>query len=414
MAGETSTEDYFGMSDDDFLKINSPPTPAESDVGQQETAGATTTTTEAGTSIEQGEQHAETASEGAESTTTTDPTTSTAAAAVEEDGGPTTDRVEATKVTGADKDRGSDASTGSKDTSAADGDNKDASKTEAAADTSTETKVDFEGFFKKVMAPFKANGREIKLESPEEAIRLMQMGAGYGRKLQDLQPALKTLRMLEKNDLLDEGRLSFLIDINNKKPEAIKKLIAESGIDPLELNIGDNVTYTPTNHSVSDKEMALHSVLNDVQSTEAGQETIRVVNQTWDQESKSVLWESPELLNVINAQRENGVYDRITAEVERQKLLGQIPPTTPFLQAYKLAGDHLSKQATQSSSGSTTSQQPQVVAVRTAAPKAQVQNGEKAAAAASTKTVSQRSAHATVNPLEMADDDFLKTFKGRL
>ena len=51
----------------------------------------------------------------------------------------------------------------------------------------------------------------------------MQMGAGYGRKLQDMQPHLKTLRMLEKNNLLDEGKLSYLIDLDQKNPDAIKK-----------------------------------------------------------------------------------------------------------------------------------------------------------------------------------------------
>ena len=89
-------------------------------------------------------------------------------------------------------------------------------------------------------------------------------------------------------------------------------------------------------------------------------------------------------------------------------------------QAYKLAGDHL--QATngfktiqvpiQTLSGDTP--QPQVIATRTAAPKAQVQNGDKAAAAASTKTTPARKSGALVNPLEMADDEFLKQFKDRL
>src|SRR5690606_14448580 len=101
-------------------------------------------------------------------------------------------------------------------------------------------------------------------KTPEEAIRVMQLGAGYGRKLQDMQAHMKTLRMLEKNNLLDESKLSFLIDLEQKNPEAIKKLNKDSGIDPLDLNMDDNANYRPTNHSVSDTEVAFNEALKDV------------------------------------------------------------------------------------------------------------------------------------------------------
>lgn len=52
----------------------------------------------------------------------------------------------------------------------------------------------------------------MQVNSVDEAIQLMQMGANYTRKMQELQPHRKTLLMLENNGLLDEGKLSFLID----------------------------------------------------------------------------------------------------------------------------------------------------------------------------------------------------------
>lgn len=395
MAGDTETKDYLGMSDDDFLNA---PIPAPAPAGENEPEAASDAAV-----VEEPQVEAEVKVEaevdgGAVETDEDD-------VAAEDDKSKSEDEPEVHGSGEAEKPAEQKANDKPKDEAKPDAEK---AKTEAEP----EKKVNYEDFFKKVMAPFKANGREIKLETPDEAIRLMQMGAGYGRKLQDLQPALKTLRMLEKNDLLDEGKLSFLIDINNKNPDAIKKLIADSGIDPLDLNIGDNVSYTPTNRSVSDKEMVFQDTLKDIESHEGGQETIRIVNQTWDKESKSALWDQPQLLTIIQSQRENGVYDQIVAEMDRQKLLGTIPNNAPFLQAYKLAGDKLFPQApVQTQSGDTP--QPQVIATRTAAPKAQVQNGDKAAAAASTKS-STRKAGVTVNPLEMADDDFLKQFEGRL
>ncbi|RWB40466.1 MAG: hypothetical protein EOQ44_25345 [Mesorhizobium sp.] len=288
----------------------------------------------------------------------------------------------------------------------------------AAAAAAAAKPVDYEAFFKQVMAPFKANGRTIELKTPDEVIRLMQMGAGYGRKIQDMQPHLKVLRMLEKNNLLDEGRLSFLIDINQKNPEAIKKIIKDSGIDPLDLNIADNVSYVPKNHSVSDQEMAFQTALSDIQSHEHGQATLKTINETWDQESKSALFQEPEILGVIQAQRDNGIYDQVVAEIDRQKMLGQIAPSTPFLKAYKLAGDHLQAsngfKPVQIQTQPVVTPQPQVIATRAAAVKPPVANSELAAAASPTKTATTRKAATTVNPLEMADDVFLKQFEGRL
>lgn len=399
--------DYLGMSDDDFLKVNGP-----AEVEAEENSASTTTTEET------------TAEKATSETTSEDTNTSEEQANGSQD-------TSADDGTGA----GGDTSTGSDGKAAAtDGAAVEPGKTEPekpagdkTAVTGDPTKaeekpVDYEGFFKQVMAPFKANGREFTLKSPEEAIRLMQMGAGYGRKLQNLQPALKTLKMLEKADLLDEKKLSFLIDINNKNPDAIKKLIADSGIDPLELNIGDNVSYTPKDHSVSDKEMGLSGAMTDLQEQEGGQETLVAINREWDQESKALLWDQPQLLSIFHEQRVNGIYAQVTAEIDRQKVLGKIPHNTPFIEAYKIAGDYLTQTngfknvAPQASirTQSGAAPQTQVIATRAAAPKAQVQNNDKAAAAASTKTNPASKATTKVNPLEMADDDFIKAFEGRL
>ena len=283
------------------------------------------------------------------------------------------------------------------------------------------------GFYDQVMKPFKANGREIQLRTPEEAIRLMQMGAGYGRKLQDMQPHLKTLRMLEKNNLLDQKKLGFLIDINSKNPEAIKKLIKDSGIDPLDLNMDDNANYRPTDHSVSDNEVAFAEALKDVSSQPGGRETIQHINSTWDQKSKDFLWGNPEVLAVIQDQRTNGIYDVITAEIDRKKMLGEIAPTVPFLEAYKIAGDALVASKSLTQPGSEPAPQPtnpapaqmadqqagRVLGTRTAAPKSSATNSDKAKAAGS-PTNSSRKAKETINPLDMADDDFLKQFENRL
>ena len=96
-------------------------------------------------------------------------------------------------------------------------DNSDNTKTQDTDTKTTEPEkksikssgsVDYEAFYKKVMAPFKANGKMITLRSPEEAIQLMQQGANFTKKMQAIAPHRKLLIMLENNGLLDESKIN--------------------------------------------------------------------------------------------------------------------------------------------------------------------------------------------------------------
>ena len=210
-----------------------------------------------------------------------------------------------------------------------------------AKNTQPAGEVDYKAGYEQLMAPFKANGKTMQVKSVEEAIQLMQMGANYTRKMQELQPHRKTLLMLENNGLLDEGKLSFLIDLDKKNPEAIKKLLQDANINPLDVDMDKESTYQEGNHKVSDEEAQFRLVLDELNSNPVGRETLQTINSTWDQASKEVLWKQPEVMNTIHQQRENGIYARITAEIDRRRTLGQIQVGVPFLEAYRVVGDEL-------------------------------------------------------------------------
>ncbi|MFP3556417.1 hypothetical protein SB861_37740 [Paraburkholderia sp. SIMBA_049] len=285
------------------------------------------------------------------------------------------------------------------------------------------TTVNYEQFYKQVMAPFKANGKTIELRTPEEAVQLMQMGANYTRKMQDIQPHRKTLLMLENAQLLDPDKLSFLIDVSNGDQKAIQKLLKDKGVDPMSIDTSEDSNYLGGNHKVSDDEANFRTTLSDLGSSEEGKQTLQAVNSTWDQASKEVLWKQPDILTVIHQQRENGVYDRISTEVNRLQALGQIPAGTPFIQAYKAVGDVMQSQGKladlvkPSPAGSAetvhTHTQAEPVVTRVAAPKSSVANGEQASAAAATRSTPGK-AEKVVNPLALSDDEFLKQMQNRV
>lgn len=287
--------------------------------------------------------------------------------------------------------------------------------TESAETTAEAASTDYEAFYKQIMTPFKASGRTVELKTPEEAVQLMQMGANYTKKMQELAPHRKMLAMLQNNKL-DEGKLSYLIDLDKKDPEAIKKLIKDSGLDPMEIDTSIEPAYREGNHIVSDESISFDQTLEDMKSTPERKRTLEVMNGDWDQASKEALWKNPEIMTIIHDQRESGVYDRINTEVNRRRILGSIPANIPFLQAYKIVGDEMTAGNAFSDLHAPVVKQPQVVATRVVAPKVTVKNGERAAAASTNRSISAKAKVPVQNPLDMSDEDFLKLdqFAGRL
>ena len=284
-------------------------------------------------------------------------------------------------------------------------------KQEAAEKTPSE----YEAFYKQIMAPFKANGKLIQLQSVDEVIALMQMGANYTKKMQAIQTHKKYLMMLENNGLLDEQKLSFLIDLDKKNPEAIKKYLKDANIDPIDVDTSSEVNYKNGSHTITDQEVALDMAIKDVSAMAGGQETLQSVN-AWDTASKKVLWDNPDLLAVIHSQRENGIYGHICTEIERRKAIGQIGPHMSFLQAYRLVGDDLAARGAFKSITQPAQPAPMhvggrtPVAVRPAKTSTTKATDARVRAAAPTRS-SSRPANIPVNVLAMSDEEFLKLEK---
>lgn len=280
--------------------------------------------------------------------------------------------------------------------------------------------TDYKAFHDQVMAPFQANGKTIQLRSVDEAIQLMQQGANYTRKMQAIAPHRKVLMMLENNGLLDESKLSRLIDLEKKNPDAIRALVKEAGIDPLDIDVHGESTYTPGNHAVPDEAIAFQTTLDEVSSTPDGQETVRQITASWDPESKAELWKDPSILGTIHQQRISGVYDRVVAEIERQRTIGAIPANVSLLNAYRVIGERMTQAgafqdlvAAQQAAQRPAVQHPVATRVASTA-KPAVTNSGKVSAAAPTRTATPRRAEAFINPLAMSDDEFMKQFANRV
>lgn len=207
--------------------------------------------------------------------------------------------------------------------------------------------IDYKAEYEKLLSPFKANKKEMKVESVDEALHLMQMGVGYSEKMRDLKNDLRIVKTLKKNNLFDSEKINFLIDLDKGTPEAVTKFLKDNNIDPLELDLESETPYKPQTYTVSESEYNLDSTLDDIQGTETFERTIQELGSEdrWDKQSKEFLMKYPDLIRTINDQIGDGTYDQIWSVIERERMFGRLVGT-PGIEAYKMVGEALAANGT--------------------------------------------------------------------
>ena len=261
--------------------------------------------------------------------------------------------------------------------------------------------IDYKAEYEKLMAPFKANGTQIQAKSIEDAMSLMQMGANYHKKMAGLKPSLKIMKLLEKNDLLDPDKISYLIDLHSKNPAAITKLMKDSGIDPLDIDTENETKYVPQVRAVSDTEMELDAVLESIQESPSYAKTLNVLVEKWDVASRNVIAGNPHIISIINEQVANGIYDQVANAVEHERRFGRLQGLSD-LDAYKAMGDQLEAQGLFAHQKAT----PPVVTTKT--PVDDSARKDRKQAVSSTRKTSGKPVTTTINPLAMSDEEFEK------
>lgn len=326
MSKTTAETNALEMSDEDFMK--NPPQFDQTDSSDDGAAGVD--------DEDHDESDADDSDDNDDSTQDADNTDDNVATSKEDDDG--------ADDSGEDDDSSGDGSD-SDDLSDGDGESKEPDETQHKDSQSTEGELTSEQYAevgRQIMGEFKANGTTMKVKSAEDAIQLMQMGANYHKKMTGLKPSLKTLKLLENNDLLDPEKLNYLIDLSQKKPEAIKQLLKESKLDPLSIDLEEENNYKPHNRTVSDTEMALDEVLDSISSTASYDRTLNVLSNEWDDASRRSIANEPQLIKVINNHMEHGIFDQVISAVNYERSLGKLTGISD-LEAYQRVGAYMNE-----------------------------------------------------------------------
>jgi len=283
--------------------------------------------------------------------------------------------------------------------------------TDTKEDTPETKEFDYESAYKKVSEPFRANGVDIKVDDPEDIVRLMQMGANYQKKMAQLKPHLKIIKMLENNDLLKPEQLNNLIDVFKKDPKAIAKLVKESTLDPLDIDKDAPSDYEPNDYSVSDGEIELDQVLEDIKDTDTFNRTINVLTKDWDTASKQTISEHPDIIRIINTHMANGVFDKVNAVLQRDKALGKTEGLSD-VDAYRQIADYMFKngELRTNSPEDKSKVSSKMVEVQE---QANADRNKKRKAVAPVKQTTTKKASTDENFLGLSDEDFMKKYAVR-
>ena len=180
--------------------------------------------------------------------------------------------------------------------------------------------VDYKSIYEQVFKPFKANGKEITPKSVEDIISLMQMGANYTKKMQLMAPMKKVVQSLD-NAKIDEQELNFLIDVSKGDKEAIKQLLIKHKIDPLEIDLDGDNTYSPKNNIASDEDVEFNDTLMDIHDSLPRIQEI--LNNTWDDNSKKAILKDPRLMRALHEEVQMGRFDEVQKRLEAEKTFGR-------------------------------------------------------------------------------------------
>ncbi len=166
----------------------------------------------------------------------------------------------------------------------------------------------------------------VKLNSitdPEKLLEIQQKSISDSRKLDefsDVKPVLKTIR---DSGLKDPKRLATVVEALSGNPEALKLLIKESGVDPLELDYQDidNSKIDENKYIQSDVELAFDGFIDNADKLGVKDQLVEKVVSGWDSESLAKLSTDGVSGSRILRHIKSGAFDEVKAEMINQERL---------------------------------------------------------------------------------------------
>ena len=212
----------------------------------------------------------------------------------------------------------------------------------------TSSEPNYKEFYEQVaLAKFTANGKEVEgFKDPADLIRAQQMLHGYSDKMKVFKEYKPFLKALEERKLTtDADKFNLAMSIVDGDPEAIKKVLKEKGIDPLELDLED-IKYTEKNTLPSQAQMLIEDTYEQAENLGVGDKFTKVINKDWDIKSLQELVNNNAVRADLLQHLSDGTYDIVSNEIKKMELLdatGVLNGMTS-IDKYRMATERIYKQ----------------------------------------------------------------------
>ena len=282
----------------------------------------------------------------------------------------------------------------------------------AKPDVTEDKQLDNEGlanFHKALTAPLKAAGHEFTLDDPNQIRELVSKGLDYTRKMQQISNLRGIGEILREHDMLDPVKLAYAVDLANHKPEAIARLIKESGVDTFELgdDVADSYQATPANIEGKAKEVSVREIVEQYKDDENFNSVFNEARQ-WDNESQVTLVNNPEVLHLLAAHANNGVYKQVMAKVIQERAI--TGTTEPILQHYNRVGQAMFASENDGGNAQATQKQPVAKTERVVIKRKQVDEAARRKSLAPTASTKTKTKSLKINSAadiySMSEDEF--------
>lgn len=216
-------------------------------------------------------------------------------------------------------------------------------------ETDTTDEVNYKEFYEKVaLAKFTANGREVEgFKNPEDLIRAQQMLHGYSDKMKVFKEYKKFIKPLEERKITqDPEKFSLAMSLLDGDIEAIKKVIKDKGIDPIDLDLED-INYAPNNVLPSSAQLLLDEAMEQAEASGIGDKFNKVLTRDLDDAGFKEFIDNALVRKDLIRHLKDGTYDIVQSEIRTMEALdvdGDLEGM-PVLDKYRLAVQRLQQKA---------------------------------------------------------------------
>lgn len=213
----------------------------------------------------------------------------------------------------------------------------------------TTEEVNYKEFYEKVaLARFTANGREVEgFKDPNDLIRAQQMLHGYSDKMKVFKEYKQFIKPLEERKITeDPEKFNLAMSLLDGDLEAIKKVIKDKGIDPIDLDLED-INYAPKNVLPSKTQVLFDDAVEQAEMFGIGDRFKETLLRDLDVDSFQEVLDHKETRKDLIRHLKDGTYDIVQNEIRTMEALdidGDLEGIST-LDKYRLAVQRLQQKA---------------------------------------------------------------------